>query len=162
MLDIICQCLFSSSNSSKHCQTFHFAPPCLPRHFVKILFKHCASTLLTNVQIYAQTWQDDERRSVMWKQIGKRPLSGVKRGVSHPQGEPCVFLNHISHTCKQLCQALLPQRLIFWEPPKRHLIFKWADRWKRVTGVGRWRVWWLMVQWHVVAGKFMSQSKSEY
>lgn len=69
--------------------------------------------------------------------------------------------------CKQLCQAVFSQRLILWEPSKR--IFKWADRWGRVrerAGVGwggvGWRSPWLMVQWHVVAAEFMSQSKSEY
>lgn len=86
-----------------------------------------------------------------------------EKWASHPLAQPCVFLNHISRTCKQRCQAALSQRLIFWEPFKRHLIFKWADRWRRVNEEGwGWRSSWLMVQWHVVAAGFMSQSKSEY
>lgn len=90
---------------------------------------------------------------------------GEKR-ASHPLAQPCMFLNQISRTCKQRCQAVLSQRLIFWEPSKRHLIFKmgWQvkkSQWVR-TGGGRWRSSWLMVQWHVVAAGFMSQSKSEY
>lgn len=165
-LDIFCQCLFSSSNRSKHCQTFHFQPPCLPRNFVKMPFKRRASTLQANVQIYSQIWHDDELRGGMCKQNQETASVWGEKGVSHPLAQPCMFLNQISRTCKQRCQAVLSQRLIFWEPSKRHLIFKWADRWRRVSERarvgGRWRSSWLMVQWHVVAAGFMSQSKSEY
>lgn len=78
-------------------------------------------------------------------------------------GQLCIFLYQNAYTCKQLCQALFSQRLILWKSSKRHLKFKWADRWRRVKGEEEGlETRWLMGQRHTVAAEFMSQSKSEY
>lgn len=134
------------------------------KEFFKCLFKQWWSALrgkYSNWSVKPWLLQDDVMHVIMCKISLEKTCDWGESGCQI-SGEPCIFLNQNSYTCKQPCRALFSQKLIFWKPSKRHLIFKWADRWKRVSGGAGVEMSWLMGQWRAVASEFMSQSKSEY
>lgn len=104
----------------------------------KCLFKQWWSALrgkYSNWSVKPWLLQDDVMHVIMCKISLEKTCDWGESGCQI-SGEPCIFLNQNSYTCKQPCRALFSQKLIFWKPSKRHLIFKWADRWKRVSGGG--------------------------
>lgn len=108
------------------------------KEFFKCLFKQWWSALrgkYSNWSVKPWLLQDDVMHVIMCKISLEKTCDWGESGCQI-SGEPCIFLNQNSYTCKQPCRALFSQKLIFWKPSKRHLIFKWADRWKRVNGGG--------------------------
>lgn len=106
--------------------------------------------------------QEDEIYLVMCKYIWRGSFDWVEGGLSRPLARESSAYSSIKIPTR--VNSLFPQRLILWKPSKRHLKFKWADRWRGVKGERGWGRrccdWW--GQWHAVAAEFMSQSKSEY